>query len=79
MRTRWWISVLWPSFVLACGLEMLVFALVDPADLRWGGANLGTTGRAVYTLAFFVFWAVSATAGALAVHLATKPPAGAIR
>ena len=79
MRTRWWISVLWPGFLLACGLELLVFGLVDPADLRWGGEGLGTTRQAVYTLAFFVFWLVSSAAGALAVHLAVSPPQGAVR
>ena len=79
MRTRWWISVLWPGFLLACGLELLVFGLVDPADLRWGGEGLGTTRQAVYTLAFFVFWLVSSAAGALAVHLAVSPPVGAVR
>ena len=58
--------ILWPSFVMAGVLEMLVFALVDPATLHWfGGAPVELSSSAVYTLAFFVFWLVIATAGAI--------------
>ncbi|APW37280.1 hypothetical protein RD110_08805 [Rhodoferax koreense] len=74
MSVRRWIAVLWSGFLLACGLEMMVFGLVDPADLRWGGEGLGTSRQTVYALSFFAFWAASAVAGALAVHLATSPP-----
>ena len=59
-------AILWPAFLMAGVLEMLVFALVDPAALHWfGGAAVELPPSAVYTLAFFVFWAVIATAGAL--------------
>ena len=48
----------------------LVFALVDPGDLRWfGGEALDLSPRAVYTLAFFVFWGATAVAGALTLML----------
>jgi hypothetical protein len=67
-------SVLWSAFLMAAVLEMLVFALVDPGDLRWfGGATLDLAPRAVYTLAFFVFWAVIAVAAALALLLCSRP------
>ena len=60
------LAILWPAFLMAGVLEMLVFAVVDPADLRWlGGATLALSPMATYTLAFFVFWAVVATAGLL--------------
>ncbi len=78
MKVRWWIAVLWPGFLLACGLELMVFGVVDPSDLRWG-QGLGPSRQAIYTLAFFMFWAVSAVACALAVHLATSPAEGGVR
>lgn len=58
--------VAWPSFLMAAVLEMLVFALVDPRDLLDSGAlapDLSAVG--VYSLAFFLFWAAIAAAGAL--------------
>ena len=59
-------AILWPAFLMAGVLEMLVFALIDPHDLHWfGGAPVDLSASAVYSLAFFVFWAVIATAGAL--------------
>jgi hypothetical protein len=63
--------VLWPAFLMAGVLEMLVFALVDPADLRWfGGAQVGWSPQAIYTVSFLIFWAVIAAAGALTALLA---------
>lgn len=59
-------AVLWPSFLMAGVLEMLVFSVVDPEQLhRFGGSALEWSATAVYTVAFFVFWLVIATAGAL--------------
>ena len=59
-------AILWPAFLMAGVLEMLVFALVDPGNLHWfGGEQVVLSASAVYTLAFFVFWGVIATAGAL--------------
>ena len=64
-----WISVLWPAFLLACVMELLVFALVDPADLHWHGEALRLSRLGVYTAAFFVFWGVAAGAAALTLLL----------
>ena len=67
-------SVLWSAFLMAAVLEMVVFALVDPASLRWfGGDTLDLEPRAVYTVAFFVFWSVIAVAAALALLLCSRP------
>jgi hypothetical protein len=67
-------GVLWSAFLTAAVLEMVVFALVDPESLRWfGGDALDLTPRAVYTLAFFVFWAVVAVGAALALLLCRSP------
>lgn len=68
------LAILWPSFLMAGVLEMLVFALVDPSALRWmGGESLALSSSAVYTLAFFVFWAVIACAGLLTRLLEGDP------
>lgn len=59
-------AILWPAFLMAGVLEMLVFALVDPGNLRWfGNEQVALSPSAVYSMAFFVFWGVIATAGAL--------------
>jgi hypothetical protein len=71
-------SVLWSAFLMAAVLEMVVFALVDPDSLRWfGGDTLDLSPRAVYTTAFFVFWAVIAIGAGLAVLLCSRPGGGA--
>lgn len=62
-------AILWPAFLMAGVLEMLVFALVDPTQLRWfGGAEVELSASAVYTLSFFTFWVVITIAGVL-THL----------
>lgn len=63
-------SSLWPAFLMAGVLEMLVFAFVDPLSLRWfGGRPLELSATAVYSLAFLLFWAVIAVACGLALVL----------
>jgi hypothetical protein len=68
MRTA--LQVLWPAFVAACVLELLVFAHVDPADVRTlAGTPVELPRQAVYTLSFFGFWAVAAAAAAVSCWL----------
>jgi hypothetical protein len=69
-RVMW---IVWPAFLLACLLEMLVFALVDPQDLHWFGQPVELSRQAVYTLAFFVFWALSMVASGLTTLLSMSP------
>lgn len=64
------LTILWPAFVAAGVLELIVFAFVDPDQLHgWGGAPLAASRLAIYTLAFFVFWAVAASASAVTTWL----------
>jgi hypothetical protein len=68
--TRVALQILWPAFLMAGVLEILVFALVDPTDLHWlGGAPIEASRQAVYTLAFLAFWLVIAAAGAITALL----------
>lgn len=74
MEARHWMGIAWPAFLLAAVLEMIVFAMVDPSDLHWvGGRPLEWSRQAVYTVAFFVFWAVTAASSALSVLLTRTP------
>jgi hypothetical protein len=75
------LRILWPAFLVAGVLEMLVFVVVDPGELRWfGGASLDWPPIAVYSVTFFIFWFAIATSGALSELLAVEtdpvpPPA----
>ncbi|MFG6488436.1 hypothetical protein ACG04R_17240 [Roseateles sp. BYS78W] len=72
---RFAMAVAWSSFLSAGVLEALVFAVVDPADLRWfGGAQVDLSTQAVYTVSFLIFWGVIALGASLALLLVTLPP-----
>jgi hypothetical protein len=64
------LQVLWPAFLMAGVLEMLVFAVVDPGDMTWfGGPPIDWPRQAIYTVTFLIFWGVISTAGALTALL----------
>ena len=65
--------VIWPAFLVAGLLEMLVFALVDPQDLHWAGQSLGLSNQAVYSAGFFLFWLLAMVASGLTALLAMGP------
>lgn len=70
MWTKRLMWIVWPAFLMAGVLEMLVFAVVDPQDLHWFGQPLGLSRQGVYTVAFFAFWAVAMVSGGLTTLLA---------
>ena len=58
--------ILWPSFLMAGVLEALVFAVVDPSQMRWFGAErIAWSTSAIYSMTFLMFWGAIATSGAL--------------
>ena len=65
-RIMW---IVWPAFLVAGVLEALVFALVDPQDLRWFGQPVELSRQGVYTLAFFVFWGITLVSSGLTTLL----------
>jgi hypothetical protein len=69
-RLMW---IVWPAFLMAGVIEMLVFALVDPQDLQWFGHHLDISRQGIYTLSFFVFWFITSISGAMTVLLAMTP------
>jgi hypothetical protein len=80
MAMRWILlrrslQILWPAFLLAGVTEALVFAMVDPGDLRWfGGESLEWPVTAVYTVSFLIFWGLISTAGAITMLLTVEDP-----
>ena len=66
-----WIA--WPAFLVACVLEALVFAMVDPQDLHWFGQPVALSRQGVYAVAFFVFWAIVMLSSGLTTLLSMSP------
>ncbi len=74
-----WMSVVWPAFLAAAMLELLVFGVVDPHDLRvaWAPSDVSQWPRAVvYSVSFAMFWLVCMACSALTLVLAAPPPSG---
>jgi uncharacterized membrane protein YcfT len=69
-RMMW---IIWPAFLMAGVIEMLVFSMVDPEDMHWFGHQLEFSRQGIYTLSFFVFWLVLSLSAALTVLLALSP------
>ena len=66
-------TILWPAFLMAGVLEVLVFAVVDPGELHWfGGAVIAWPAQAIYSVSFLIFWGVISTAGALTALLSVE-------
>lgn len=73
MISRCMMWVIWPAFLMAGLMEVLVFAMVDPQDLHWFGQPVALSVQAVYTLAFFAFWVITMLASAMTVFLISSP------
>ena len=71
MKSRLLMQVIWPAFIAACALELVVFALVDPQELHWFGLRVSMSRNGVYSGAFMVFWLIAAGSSWLSVLLAT--------
>ena len=62
-------AILWPSFLMAVVLEGLVFSSLDPGEFHFGQLTTDVSPQAIYTLAFFVFWGIISTSGAISALL----------
>ncbi len=67
---RTWILVVWPAFLAACLLEALVFSMVDPRDIHWIGNSWLPARQALYSMAFFSFWAITMLCSGMVLWLA---------
>lgn len=61
--------VLWPSFIAAGMGVGIIFTLIDPAELIILGHPLHLSRTAIYTLGFFILWAICSVASALSCFL----------
>jgi hypothetical protein len=73
MKAQRMMWIAWPAFLVAGLLELVVFGLVDPQDLQWFGHPLALSRQGVYTLAFFVFWALTMLSSGLTTLLSMSP------
>ena len=69
------LMILWPAFLMAGVLEMMVFAVVDPSTMHWFGADPSEWSRStVDSVTFFIFWGVIGLSGALTNLLESPVP-----
>jgi len=61
--------IVWPAFLVAAVLEMMVFAVLDPETLSLFGTRLEWSREAVYTVTFFIFWGMMMLSSALTTLL----------
>jgi hypothetical protein len=71
MRAQRLMWIVWPAFLVAGLLEGLVFGMFDPEDMHWCGQQMTLSREGVYTISFFVFWALSIVSSSLTLLLAT--------
>ena len=69
-RVMW---IAWPAFLVAGVLEVLVFGMIDPHDMQWFGQPIEMSRQGIYTLSFFVFWAITGASSALTTLLSISP------
>jgi hypothetical protein len=66
-RLMW---ILWPAFLVAGVGTAVFFTVFDPVDLRFFGDSVeGTSRTAVYSVGFFLFWALASGSSALTCYL----------
>jgi hypothetical protein len=61
--------ILWPSFIAAGIGAGIVFTLIDPMELVVLGEHVRASRTAIYSLGFFVLWAIAAMASAMSCFL----------
>jgi len=63
------IWILWPSFIVGGIGEVVFFTLIDPQELYLLGQPVEWSRTAVYSVGFFMFWALGAASSALTCFL----------
>jgi hypothetical protein len=64
-----WVLAAWSSFLSACLLEGVVFAVLDPTEIHAIGSFNSPTRQGVYTVTFFLFWLQGMVCASLALWL----------
>jgi hypothetical protein len=73
MMNKYWMFIVWPSFLMAGVMEMVVFAMVDPQDLHFFNQAIDVSRQGIYTLSFFIFWIICAASSSLSLFLYMEP------
>jgi hypothetical protein len=69
------LRILWPSFLVTAVQIGVLFTLIDPTEVLWLGDHPEFTRQGVYTLGFFLCWAMVSVACALTLYLTQAPKA----
>jgi len=59
------IWILWPSFIVAGVAEVVFFTAFDPQEFVFLGEPVAWSHTAMYSIGFFVFWALTGATSAL--------------
>lgn len=62
------IQVLWPSFIVAGAMDIVLFTLLDPLELIYQGSPLFDTRLDAYSVGFFLFWLFGAASSILTCY-----------
>jgi hypothetical protein len=65
------IAVLWPSFLISAVTTTVYFMVFDPREV-W--PEMGASPLAMYTVAFFACWGITATSSALTCYFRRPCP-----
>jgi hypothetical protein len=68
------IIALWPAFLVAGLLEMLIWACIDPADLHWLGQPVTWSRQSIYSVSFLALWTGCALSAWLTQRLGANAP-----
>lgn len=71
MISRYYIRLVWPSFMVAAIAEAIIFSLIAPDNILLS-TNTEMSSIAVYTIVFFVLWSICVVSSALTMF--TMPP-----
>ena len=72
MKHHYWIWILWPSFLIACVAEGLLFTFISPEDIVFFGHPVEASQQAIYTIGFFMLWGLCALSSALTFLVSSK-------
>jgi hypothetical protein len=62
------IAVLWPSFLMSGLATILLFTLIDPAELVIQHRSVEISRLGAYSIGFFLFWILTAATCALTCY-----------
>ena len=65
-------SILWPSFIMACVSSVVFFSLINPDALIMQASSAELSNGFIYSITFFIIWILGAMTSALTALLMCK-------